>query len=86
MTESLHDHPGGYALDEQQGGAAVPEVVEPPLGQTGSLEEALEGQRQILRVEWHTGHRREDQAAIGPFGARRQTFRDLPSPVLLETV
>jgi hypothetical protein len=54
---------------EEQGGAGVPEVVEPDhLGQGGALEQVLERARQVAVVQGRADSGGEDETVIPPEG------------------
>ena len=72
MSQEFLDVLGVDVAAEQQRGARVPEIVETDaLGQSGALEEILEGAHDVAMREGRADGRREDETVILPREDRR---------------
>jgi hypothetical protein len=81
VPENLHDHPRMDALGGQQGGAAMPQIVEPDPAQSGGLQRGLEAVRHGGTFEGGAGASGENEGAIMPRGSGKLAFLLLASAV-----
>src|SRR5919109_399428 len=81
VSKDLHHDSRWYALSEKEGGARVPQIMEPTLDQAGSVKNAVELMSDNRAVEWLAIGPRKDQAQFVP-GSIGRPFPSLPVTML----
>ena len=86
MPEDLHDHPRMDALGEQQGGAAMPQIVEPDPAQSCGLQRGLKPVRDGGAFDRSTDARGENECALAPPRSGKLAFLVLAGAVFQQSI